>query len=210
MFSPAVSAALSGEHGRRRCCRSCGTPGCSGCLHPSSQLAYCRSLGRRQTGVTGWRRGRWRQAPRLTGGSRPATACRACHCGRSPRRPFGSQHCIADSVSAFTGGRPAAADSVLRSAFAEADEDGSGELDGPEVGGLLRRMGFPEAEIDIELVMGQVDADGNGTVEYEEFAPWFFGRVRPHPPAHSNSSPPAAAAAAAAAAARQPAGQNSA
>jgi hypothetical protein len=58
--------------------------------------------------------------------------------------------------------------------FRRADADASGELDASEFGEVLRELGVDDAE-ERETMFREMDADGGGTVSWEEFREWWFG-----------------------------------
>eukprot|EP01051_Picozoa_sp_SAG22_P023230 SAG22_NODE_5905_length_933_cov_1.426859_1_plen_110_part_10 len=57
--------------------------------------------------------------------------------------------------------------------FQEADADGSGGLDKDEVAALARNLGRPLSEQELDEAMAEMDEDGGGTVEFEEFYSWY-------------------------------------
>ena len=57
--------------------------------------------------------------------------------------------------------------------FCEADADGSGGLDKGEVKMLARQLGYPLSAVELEDAMTEMDTDGGGTVEFDEFLAWF-------------------------------------
>ena len=72
---------------------------------------------------------------------------------------------------------------AMRAIFDKIDADGSGELDRNEVAAFIKQL-RPSRAMDIELkkmdgedeiaeVMAQMDADGDGTVTFEEFSEWW-------------------------------------
>lgn len=61
--------------------------------------------------------------------------------------------------------------SLLKGIFRECDENSSGQIDKLELGMVMKLLGnFDKKEID--AVMGQMDKNNNGKVEYEEFVNW--------------------------------------
>ena len=62
----------------------------------------------------------------------------------------------------------------VRALFDDIDEDGGGTLDREEVGQLLGRLSdVPVAEDDLSSAMQALDADGDGSVDFEEFLHWW-------------------------------------
>ena len=69
---------------------------------------------------------------------------------------------------------------LLQKVWANMDRDGNGVLDQGEMLGVLvvvQGADF-EDEFDFEEVFEEVDADGSGSIEYEEFQSWFMGNYR--------------------------------
>jgi Ca2+-binding EF-hand superfamily protein len=63
---------------------------------------------------------------------------------------------------------------ILKGVFQNADADGNGSLDRKEFANCLKdaNLGFTKKEINV--LMSEVDVDGDGIVTYEEFAPLAF------------------------------------
>jgi hypothetical protein len=53
------------------------------------------------------------------------------------------------------------------------DEDGSGMLDEDEVRGLCKIMGLKLGKKEVAAAMAQMDADGSGVVDFDEFEAWW-------------------------------------
>jgi Ca2+-binding EF-hand superfamily protein len=64
----------------------------------------------------------------------------------------------------------------LRDIFDHYDRDGNGVIDRDEFAALCRALdpSVPDREVDTGL--GVVDHDGNGTIEFAEFAHWWTQR----------------------------------
>ena len=54
-------------------------------------------------------------------------------------------------------------------AFADADTDGSGEMDLEAFAATVRRMGLPIGEAEVEALFHEIDADGSGDIDVDEF-----------------------------------------
>ena len=67
----------------------------------------------------------------------------------------------------------AGADPVLLKMFATIDKDQSGALDREEVGAALRGLGQHLDSAQLDAVMSEMDEDGNGVVDFEEFVMWY-------------------------------------
>ena len=65
----------------------------------------------------------------------------------------------------------------LRELFAMVDADGSGGLDGEELGDLCSRLGIAMSADEVALALKEMDTDGDGTVDFREFNEW-YKRVR--------------------------------
>ena len=85
------------------------------------------------------------------------------------------------SVDLFGVKRPYAP-SRLRDAFAQFDEDGSGEIDGAELGRAMVALGLNPSEAEIRHVFAEVDTDGSGAIEYDEFCK-LVSALQEHPAA---------------------------
>eukprot|EP01043_Picozoa_sp_COSAG02_P034068 COSAG02_NODE_2362_length_9062_cov_129.948789_4_plen_1175_part_00 len=64
-----------------------------------------------------------------------------------------------------------------RRAFDKIDDDGSGELDREEIGRLSKDLGKPLDGPALDAFMAEIDADGSGLVDYEEFFVWYSAGV---------------------------------
>ncbi|KAF8968653.1 translation elongation factor EF1B gamma [Entomortierella lignicola] len=57
----------------------------------------------------------------------------------------------------------------MKEAFGRFDKDGSGTISTNELSALMRSLGKNPAETDLQGMINDVDADGNGTIEFPEF-----------------------------------------
>ena len=62
--------------------------------------------------------------------------------------------------------------------FQEADADGSGGLDRDEIRALARSLGNPLSEEELSVAMREMDEDGGGSVEFDEFLSWYQGATK--------------------------------
>lgn len=61
-------------------------------------------------------------------------------------------------------------DRTLLSAFSIFDGDGTGYIDASEIRHVMREMGEPVEDEDIDNVLKGMDSSGDGKIDYEEFA----------------------------------------
>ena len=67
----------------------------------------------------------------------------------------------------------------LRRQFAAVDADGSGAIDASELRELLRRTtGAPSSDAEVAAKMRAADADGDGTISFDEFCAAGFRKTR--------------------------------
>ncbi|KAK3580768.1 hypothetical protein CHS0354_023057 [Potamilus streckersoni] len=59
--------------------------------------------------------------------------------------------------------------SELRQAFALFDKDGDGTVSTKELGTVMRSLGQNPSPQQLENIIREVDVDGNGTIEFDEF-----------------------------------------
>merc|ERR1712115_255106 len=57
----------------------------------------------------------------------------------------------------------------LRDAFAVFDTDGSGSIDRKELKRLMKKLGQALTEAEVDAMMEEVDANGDGEISFEEF-----------------------------------------
>ncbi|CEP11988.1 hypothetical protein [Parasitella parasitica] len=56
-----------------------------------------------------------------------------------------------------------------REAFQLFDKDGNGSISAPELGVVLRTFGMNPSEAELQDMVDDVDADGNGNIDFDEF-----------------------------------------
>ena len=56
-----------------------------------------------------------------------------------------------------------------REAFALFDKNGDGTITVTELGTVMRSLGNNPTETELQDMINEVDADGNGTLEFDEF-----------------------------------------
>ena len=61
-------------------------------------------------------------------------------------------------------------DAALRAAFSIFDKDGDGTISADEIRDVMHEMGEPVLDHDIEKVIGDIDVNGDGHVDYDEFS----------------------------------------
>eukprot|EP01046_Picozoa_sp_COSAG06_P011470 COSAG06_NODE_656_length_13333_cov_6.485492_4_plen_166_part_00 len=64
----------------------------------------------------------------------------------------------------------------LKNLWATLDSDGSGALDKNEVREVMKSMGKDLDDAQLDAAMAEIDKDGSGEVEYEEFLVWWQGQ----------------------------------
>jgi len=82
-----------------------------------------------------------------------------------------------DGLDAATRGMGKAAQeaAAARHCFQLYDLDASGAIAAEELGGLLRSLRVPCREEEVVLLLKQMDADGSGEVDFDEFNNWYLG-----------------------------------
>ena len=64
-----------------------------------------------------------------------------------------------------------------RRLFNAVDNDRSGHLDAAEVKELARKLKLDLTDEDVKVAMKKMDADGNGTVDFDEFFGWYINSI---------------------------------
>lgn len=57
----------------------------------------------------------------------------------------------------------------FREVFSLFDKDGGGTISNTELGTVMRTLGQNPSEMDVEAMIREVDRDGNGEIDFEEF-----------------------------------------
>lgn len=74
------------------------------------------------------------------------------------------------TLMAYQMGKSTNPDKTLHAAFKHFDTDGSGTIEADELREVMRGMGERISERDIRNVMGDMDVNGDGVINYDEFA----------------------------------------
>ena len=69
----------------------------------------------------------------------------------------------------------------FREVFDLVDDDNSGAIDVPEVAKLMALLGMPHDPEQVGLMVREIDADGNGEVDFDEFLLVMAGGNKPAP-----------------------------
>jgi calmodulin len=64
-------------------------------------------------------------------------------------------------------------EALLQQLFESADDDGSGLLEREEVRKVMLELGYDLSQDELDAAMAEMDADGSGGVDYDEFAKWW-------------------------------------
>jgi len=59
--------------------------------------------------------------------------------------------------------------SEFKEAFQMFDKDGDGQIDSKELGTVMRSLGQNPSESELQDMIGEVDADSNGAIDFPEF-----------------------------------------
>ena len=69
-------------------------------------------------------------------------------------------------------------DKLLRETFDMYDADGSGDIDQSELKTLMAQLGFDLSDEELSNMVAEVDVDGNGEIDFDEFVQLFKGTSR--------------------------------
>eukprot|EP01017_Pseudomicrothorax_dubius_P010073 TRINITY_DN13551_c0_g1_i2.p1 TRINITY_DN13551_c0_g1~~TRINITY_DN13551_c0_g1_i2.p1 ORF type:complete len:151 (-),score=43.78 TRINITY_DN13551_c0_g1_i2:115-567(-) len=67
---------------------------------------------------------------------------------------------------------------MYKQAFSEFDKEGNGWIATKELGVVMRQLGQYPTEAELEDLIAEVDQDGNGRIEFEEFLSLFAKRMK--------------------------------
>ncbi|KAG4436631.1 EF-hand [Leptodontidium sp. 2 PMI_412] len=70
--------------------------------------------------------------------------------------------------------KPSNADDEMRSAFNVFDKDGSGTISVDELGQLMKTFGENLSDEDLKVMIQEVDKNGDGHIDYQEFVNFFL------------------------------------
>jgi hypothetical protein len=65
-------------------------------------------------------------------------------------------------------------------AFNEFDKDGSGAIDREELNSLSTKLGTPLSEDQLTAALRDLDLNGDGVVDLDEFKRWYFTGMKPY------------------------------
>jgi hypothetical protein len=68
----------------------------------------------------------------------------------------------------------------VRKAFDKFDKDLSGAIDKEELGELSKELGFELSEEQLTSALGDLDLNGNGVIDFDEFTRWYFTGMKPY------------------------------
>jgi len=66
----------------------------------------------------------------------------------------------------------------VKPAFAEFDKDNSGAIDKAELQELSKKLGNELKEADVETALKDLDLNGDGVIDIDEFARWYFSGMK--------------------------------
>jgi calmodulin len=58
---------------------------------------------------------------------------------------------------------------TAKAVFGEFDQDGSGSISTVELGDVFAKMGLITSEEELQSLVKEIDSDGSGLIEFEEF-----------------------------------------
>ena len=135
-----------------------------------------------------------RSGPIIEPGTKVGTVDRAGHLGKVKQRVRARSHNMAMELKSCIGELPTAL--TMQRAFREFDENGNGTLELAELQFGMRRLGVDVDDEALQSMFSVLDSDGDGHVQYAEFAQWFGAGPPPAPPpleAHAHAEQIAAA-----------------
>lgn len=65
----------------------------------------------------------------------------------------------------------------LKEIFGHFDKNNNGVIESGELSGLLDALGADMTEAEVQTGLSALDHNGNGTIEFEEFAAWWVDRT---------------------------------
>ncbi len=71
----------------------------------------------------------------------------------------------------------------FREVFGLFDKDGGGTISNSELGTVMRTLGQNPSETEIEAMIREVDVDGNGEIDFEEFCRLMVRQMEQNQPA---------------------------
>jgi hypothetical protein len=75
--------------------------------------------------------------------------------------------------------RHAKANGDVKKAFDKFDKDMSGNIDKEELGELSKELGYELSEEQLTSALGDLDLNGNGVIDFDEFCRWYFTGMKP-------------------------------
>ncbi len=86
-----------------------------------------------------------------------------------PTPPPNVKHVLPKSVPNFCNFTYSLQRKDVLAAFNHFDSDGSGSIDMSELGVAMKSLGFEPRKEDLKAMLGSMDDDENGTINFEEF-----------------------------------------
>ena len=68
----------------------------------------------------------------------------------------------------------------MKIAFNKFDKDGSGSIDREELADLSKELGSELTEEQLKNALKDLDLNGDGVIDIDEFARWYFSGMRPY------------------------------